>query len=195
MQGEGFVFFQEVLRELESEHGNLFCQLTEALLTSSIEQGTITYKTVVAVVEQHLLLRRQLTVVTMHIFDALKEFLIETDIIGMFRQNRTHLLRQGIHLVVGLCREQVEEYGADTIQQIVVVFAILPVVDGNNGIIKGGFGRIVDNLVYLLIFTTDALEHGLLVVFHTDTIKGRRVVGRVIRQEKRICSFFILVHD
>ena len=114
MQSEGFILLQQILGELQSQHRSFLRELSQTLLTRSIKQGTAAHKTVVTVVEQHLLFWRQLTVVTMYILDTLKQLFIQADVIGMLRQYRTHLLCQGIHLVVGLCREQIKENGRHT---------------------------------------------------------------------------------
>ena len=194
MQGEGLILLQEILRELQAQHRSLFRQLAQALLAFGIEQGAIPHKTVIAVVEEHFFLGCQLAMMAMHILDALKEFLVETNIIGMLCQNRTHLLRQGIHLVVGLRRQQVEEHGTHTAEQVVVILAILLVIHIDDGIVESGLFRIIDDLLDLLVVTTDTFQHGLLVVLHTDTVKGGHVVRRMVRLEERILPFSHFTH-
>ena len=125
----------------------------------------------------------------MNILYTFKEFLVEADIIGMFRQDGTHLLSQSIHIIIGLCREEVEEYCADTTQQIIVVLSIFLIINIDDGIIEGRFLGIVNNLVDLLIITTDALHEGLLIVFQTDTVEWRRIVRCIIFFKKWVQSF------
>ena len=129
--------------------------------------------------------------VTMHIFDALKELFVQTDVVSMLRQDRTHLLGQLIHLIGGLCRKKIKEHSGDTRQKIVVAFAILLVIDTDNGIIKGRFLGVIDDLLNLLVVTTNTFQHGLLVVLQTDAIKGGRVMGRAIRLEEGVLSLII----
>ena len=111
MQDERLVLFQQVLRELQREHRSLFGELTQFLLSLLIEQGTTSHKTIVAVVEQHLLLGCELTVMTMYILNAFKQFLVQSDIVGMLCQDGLYLLCQRIHLIVRLSTHQVEEHG------------------------------------------------------------------------------------
>ena len=132
---------------------------------------------------------------TVHILDTFEQLLVQTDIIGVFGQDRTHLLGQGIHLVVGLSREQVEEDGRHPTEQVVVVIALFLVIHTDDGIVESRFLGIVDDLVNLLIIPTDALQHRLLEIFQTDTVEGRHIMGRIIRQKKRILSLLLLVHN
>ena len=169
--------------------------MAQTLLAGGIEQRTAPHETVVAVVEQHLLLRRQFAVMAVHILDTFEQLFVQTDIIRMFRQDRTHLLRQGIHLIVRLCREQVEEHRRDTTQQVVVVIAVFLVVHTDDGIVEGGFLGVVDDLLDLLVIPADTLQHRLLEVLKADTVEGRHIMGRIIRQKKRILSLLLLVHN
>ena len=102
MQGERLVLLQHVLRELQTQHRGFLGKLAQALLAFGIEKGTAAHESVVAVVEEHFLLRREFAMVTMHILDALEEPLVKADIVGVLREDRTHLLGQSLHLVVGL---------------------------------------------------------------------------------------------
>ena len=194
MQGERLVFLQEVLRELQSEYRGFLRELAQTFLACCIEQGTAAHETVVTVVEQHLLLRRQLAVMTVYVFDALKKPFVETDIVGVLRQDGTHLLCQSIHLVGGLCRQQVEEHAADTRQEVVVAVVVFLVVDIDDGVVEGGLLGIVDDLLYLLIVTTDTLHHRLFVVLQGDAVERRRVVRRAIRQEERVLPLILCFH-
>ena len=48
--------------------------------------------------------------VQVYLTDTLKESGIQTHVVGMLGEDGLHLLGQRIHLVVGFCAEQVEEY-------------------------------------------------------------------------------------
>ena len=196
MQCKCLVLLQQVLRELQSQHRCLLSQLAQALFASSIQQCTATHKSVVAVVQQHLLLGRQLAVMQVHVLNAFKQFLVQTYIVGMLGQYRTHLLCQRIHIVVGLGRQKIKEHRRHATQQIVVSILILLVVNTDDGIVEGWLIGIIDNLLYLLVVTTYSLQHSLLVILHTDTVKGSCVVRCVITFEKRVRSLniFVLVH-
>ena len=111
MQGIGLVFLEQVLRELQTQHASLLSELTQAFLSFLVEQGTTAHKAVVTVVEQALLLLRQQTMVTVYVLHTPKEFFVEAHIIGMLREDGLHLLCQGVHLVVGLGTQQIEEDG------------------------------------------------------------------------------------
>ena len=43
--------------------------------------------------------------------DALEKAFVEPHVVGVLGEYRLHLLRQGVHLVVRLGTQQVEEYG------------------------------------------------------------------------------------
>ena len=104
MQLEGFVFLEQVLRELQGEHACLLGELAQFLLAFLIEQGTAAYKTIIACIEQHLFLGIQLAVgMVVYELDAFEEFLVQGDIVGMLGKDGAHLLCQGFHLVAGLC--------------------------------------------------------------------------------------------
>ena len=194
MQVESLVLLQQVLRELKSEYRGFFRKLTQTFLARCIEQGTTAHKTVVTVVEEHLLLGCQLTVMTVYVFDAFKEAFVQTDIVGVLRQNGTHLLCQSVHLVGSLCRQQVEEHAADTRQEIVVAVVVFLVIDIDDGVVESWFLGVVDDLLYLLIVTTDALHHRLFVVLQGDAVERRRVVRCAIRQEERVLPLILCFH-
>ena len=164
MQRKSLVLFQQILRELQTEHRSLLGQLAQTLLTGSIQQGTTTYKTIVAVVEQHLLLRCQLPMMPVYVLDTLEQFLVQADIIGMLRQDRTHLLCQCIHLIVCLGREQIEEHCRDTSQQVIVMLTVFLIIHVDDGIVEGRFIGVVDDLIDLFIITADTLQHRLLEI-------------------------------
>ena len=194
MQGEGFVLLQQVLRELQRQHRGLLGQLSQALLACLVEQCTATHKAVVAVVQQAFLLGSQLTVMAVHVLDALKESRVQSDVVGMLRQYGLYLLSQCVHLVVGLSREQVEEHRAHAVEQIIVAFGLVVLVD--DGIVERGLGGVVDGFLYLLIITTDALHESLLVVFQSDAVEGYGVVGCIIWFKKWVLSLlYILIHN
>ena len=52
--------------------------------------------------------------VQVYLTDALEEPGVQSYVVGMLCQDGLHLLCQSIHLVIGLCTQQVEEYRADT---------------------------------------------------------------------------------
>ena len=121
--------------------------------------------------------------------DALKQPWVQPHVVGVFRQNGLNLLCQGVHLVVGLCRQQVEEYGRDAPEQVVV--AVLVVLLINNSIVESGPLRVVERFLYQLVVASDAFHEGFFVVFQSDAVKGHRVVRRVVGFQKRILMFFV----
>ena len=130
----------------------------------------------------------------MNIFYALKQALVQTDIVGMLGKDGTHLLSQRIHLVVGLGRKQIKEYSRNATQQIVVALLILLVIYTDNGIVECRFCRIIDNTLYLFIVATDAFQHSLFEIFHADTVEWGCVVRCVIRFKERVRSSFLFVY-
>ena len=188
VQRVGLVFLQQVLRELQREHRGLLRQLAQPFLASLVEQCTGAYESLVAVVQQLFLLGSQSAVVQMHVAYPLKQPWVQPYVVGVLRQDGLHLLSQCVHLVVRLCRQQVEEHRAHAAQQVVVALVLLGIDDG---VVERRLLRVVDGLLYLLIVAADALHEGLLVVFQADTVERHRVVRCVIRFQKRI---LVLTH-
>ena len=178
VQVECLVLLQQVLRELQAQHGGLLRQFPQFLFSCLVEQGTATYESLVAVVEQHLLLGSQLAVVQVYLADSLKQAWVQPYIVGMLCQDGLYLLCQRIHLVVGLSTQQVEEHGAHARQQVIVALILLRVDDG---VVEGRLLRVVDSLFYLLVVAADAFHEGFLVVLQADTVKGHGVVRCVVR--------------
>ena len=193
VEHEVLVLLQQVLRELQAQQRCLFSEGTQAVLLVLREQGATAYEAFVAVVKEPLLLRRQTAMMAMHILHTLEELLVEAHVVGMLRQDGAHLLCQGVHLVVGLGREEIEEHGRHTVEQVVVALRVVVLVD--DGIVESGSCRIIDGFLEVFLVTADALHERLLIVLHTDTVEGRRVVGRAIRLEKRVLPLrFIFSH-
>ena len=193
VQRISLLLLQQVLLELQPQHRSLLRQLAQPLLSRLVEQGAATHEPVVARVEQHLLLGRQPAVVAVYVLDAFKQPLVQADVVGMLRQNRRHLLRQRVHVVVRLSRQQVEEHSRRASQQVVVV--VLLVVHRDDCVIERWLLRVVDNLVYLLVIAAYALHEGFLEVLQADTVKRRRVVRRIVRLKKRILPLILLIHN
>ena len=111
VQRERLVLLQQVLRELQREQTCLLREVAQALLSLVVEQRTAAHETVVAVVEQHLLLGGQLAMVLVYVLDALEETLVKLHVVGVLCEYRTHLLRQSIQLVASLGAEHAREHG------------------------------------------------------------------------------------
>ena len=144
-----------------------------------VEQCTASHESLVAVVEQHLFLWCQPAVMQVHLANALKQLWVQPHVVGVFGQYRLHLLCQRVHVVVGLSRQQVEEYRRNPVQQVVVAIALVEGVQ--NGIVESRFLRIIDGLFQVLIVAADTLHERLLVVFQSDAVKGHRVVQCTVR--------------
>ena len=125
--------------------------------------------------------------VPVYVLDALKESGVEPHVVGMLRQYGLYLLCQSIHLVVSLCRQQVEEHSTHAVQQVVVALLVVILVD--DGIVEGRLRRVIDSLLYLLVVTSYALHEGLFIVLQTYTVEGRRVVRCPIGFKKRVYPF------
>ena len=186
VEREGFVLLQQVLRELEREHRGLLGEFPQFFLSLFVEQCSATHESVVAVVEQHFLLGRQFAVMHVHILHALEKLLVQPYVVGMLGQYGLHLLSQGLHLVVGLGTEQVEEHRGDALQQVVVALFVVLVVD--DGVVESRLLRVVDGLLYLLVVAPDAFHESLFIVFHAYAVEGHRVVRRAVFFEKWILT-------
>ena len=116
-----------------------------------------------------------------------EQFLVQQDVVGMFRQYRWHFLCQLVHLVVGFCTQQVEEHIAHPAQQIV----------GDAewyGVVERGRFRILDDGVRQFVILPYAFHESRFVIFEVYPVERCRVVRRSVgRAEKRIFSFFGLV--
>ena len=114
MQSESLVLLEKVLRELERQHTSLLRQLAQFLLTLVVEKSAAAYEAVVAVVQKHLLLRCQFAMMFIHMLDALEESLVELYVVGVFREDGAHLLRQFVQLVAGFGAEHARESGGNS---------------------------------------------------------------------------------
>ena len=184
---------QQVLRELQGEQSSLLGQLPELFLSSLVEQRTTSDKAVVFLVEQHLLLGRKLAVVLIHILHALEQAWVENDIVAVLGENRTELLGQGLHVVVGLGAHEAREDRGHTVEQVVVVFALAVVGDGN-GVVECGLVGVVDDLRDLLVVAADALHEGGLKILKAYLVEWHRVMGRPIGLHERIFAFLTVDH-
>ena len=161
-------------------------------LSFLIKQSAASYETVVAVVEKHFFFCRQLTVVQVNVFHTLEKALVQPYVVSMLCQDGLHLLGQGLHFIVGLGAEQVEEHRRYTLKQVVVaVFVFLGIDDG---VVESRFVRVVDGLLYLLIITPDSFHESLFVVFHAYAVEGHSIVGGTVFFEKRILAYVVFTH-
>ena len=108
---ESLVFLQQVLRKLQRQHAGFLCELAQTLFALVVEQRTAAYKSVVAVVEKHLLLGGKLAMVFVYIFDALKQASVELHVVGVLCENRAEFLRQLVQFVACLGAEHARENG------------------------------------------------------------------------------------
>ena len=190
MQGVCLCLLQQVLRELQRQHACLLGKFSQFLLSLVVEQRTASHESVVAVVEQSLFLRSQFAVVVVYRLYPLEEFLVESHVVGVFRQYRLHLLCQGVHLVVGLRTEQVEEHRGNPRQQVVV--SVLIVVNVDYRVVESWFCGIVDSLFYLFVVAPDAFEECLLVVLELYLVERHRFVRCLVLFEEWVHSFRLL---
>ena len=129
--------------------------------------------------------------VAVYVLDALKEPLVQSDVVGVLGQDGLYLLGQGIHLVVGLGREEVEEHRRHALQEVVVALGLVVLVD--DGVVEGGLRRVVDGLLYLLVVAAYAFHEGRLEVFETYAVEGYGVVWGAVGHEKRVLPFGVVL--
>ena len=182
---EGLGGLAQVLRELQRQTAGLLRQLAEAVLAYLVEQRATADEGLVALAQQRLLLGGEGTVVGLHLLQTLEDARIEADVVGVLGQQRTHLLRQRLHLLVALGGEEVEEHATDAPEEVVVVLRMVVVV-AHEGVVERGLGRVGEHLLHLLVLTAHALQHRLLHVLEGEAAEGRRVVGRAVGQEEGI---------
>ncbi len=107
---ERLVLLEQVLRELQRQHPGLLRKFAQPLLSLIVEQRSTAHKAVIAVVKQLLLLGSELAVVAVHGLYSFKQLFIEPHVVGVLGQYGLHLLRQSVHLVVGLRAQQIEKH-------------------------------------------------------------------------------------
>ena len=127
--------------------------------------------------------------VTVHIFDTFEQFLVQSHIVGMLRQDGAHLLCQCIQLVIGLSRKQVIKHCRYAVQQVIVAIGIIILV--NDCIVECWLGRIIDGLLYMLVVAAYALHKRLFKVLNANLIERHRIVRCGIRLEERVLPLFI----
>ena len=196
VKGERLVLLQQVLRELQGEHAGILGELAQFLLSFLVEEGTAAYESVVAGFEQHLLFCIQFTVrMVVNKLDALEEFLVQCDVVGMLGEDRAHLLCQFLHLVAGLCTHHARKYVRYSAQQIVIMFALICINTGNC-VFEGWLCRVVDNLVRCLVVAADTFHESLLIVAELNAVEWGCIVWGAVWQEERILSLlnFFLVY-
>lgn len=153
---EGLVLLQQILREDETQSAGLLRELPQPLLALLIEEGTAAHETVVALLQEHTLLGSELAVMVVDILYAGEELWIQTDVVGVARENWTHLLSQSLEVVVALSTEQIEEYRRHTVEEVVVVLTALYLVLGDNRILERRLIGIINNAVDTLVVAADA---------------------------------------
>ena len=173
MQGEGVGGMQLVLRELQREHAQFPALLGQYFLLLFGQQGAAAGEALVGVVEQFLLLRRELAPgVVVHGFDALKQACVHCDARCVLREQGLHLLREGFHLVGATGREQVEEYAGGAREQ--------PLAACQHRVVEGWFVGVGNDALDLGVLLLHALRHRLFVFLEADAREGNAVVGCVV---------------
>ena len=119
-----------------------------------------------------------------HMLHPLEELGVQTNVVSMLCQDGLQFLCKGVHIVVSFGREQVEEHRADALQQVEVALGVILLV--HDGIVEVGLSRVVDDAVYLLVVTTDALHKGILEILQAYAVEGRRVVRGIVGFEQRV---------
>ena len=102
----------------------------------------------------------------------------------MLSEHWRHLLCQRLHLIICLCRKQIEEYRCRSLKQVIVMVSI--VVNTYYRIVERRFRFIRAYSLYLLIVTPYTLKHSLLKIGNADFTKRCSVVRRAIRHHQRV---------
>ena len=83
VQGERLLLLQQVLRKLQAQHRGFLRQLAQSFLASFVQKGTCAHESLVAIVQQHLLLVSQPAVVKVHLAYTLEKSGLQTDVVGV----------------------------------------------------------------------------------------------------------------
>ena len=125
----------------------------------------------------------------MTIVDSLhpfEHFLVQADVVSVLGEYRTHLLRQLVHVVVGLGTEHIVEHRGGSPQEIVVVLVVFWIVVAVEGVLECRLGRGVDDYLQLFFLAAYAFHHGLLVVGQGDFVERNGIVGCVVGVQERV---------
>ena len=179
VEAEGVGVAEHVLLELQGHLAQFHLQLGEALLVGVAEQGSVAHEGLVHVVEQGGLLGVEWAVVVVYGLDAQPEVGVEHHAVAVLGQDGGHLLCQGVHLVVGVGTDEVEEGVGDLRQGAVAL--------GYDGVLEGGGFGILRDALYVGHVALHAFHHGSFVVLEADLVEGDGVEwGAVGLIEKRV---------
>ena len=137
--------------------------------------------------------------VLVDIFDALEELRVQADVVGMAGEDRTHLLCQGLHFVVALSTQQVEEHRAGPVQQVIVMLASLDLILRNDGILECRLLGVIDNLVDLLVLTAYTFHHRFLEIGKLYLVERHGIMRSAVRLKEGVdmlvILFYLIVHN
>ena len=120
-----------------------------------------------------------------HGLHALEELLVERDVVGKLRQFRTDAHSDFGHLVRSVGLHEVEEYAADTAQQLSLLF------ERHNRVLECRLCRIVHDGVYLGPGYRNGGVEGRLIVRKFDLVERRRLVMGVPLCQQRVRRVYL----
>ena len=108
----------------------------------------------------------------------------------MFGEDWLKFLCKSIHLVVCLCRKQIEEDCGNIVKQVIIAIIILCI---DNRIVECRRLRIINELINMFIITTDAFHEGFLVMLHLYKVERWSLMWGCIFLKKWINHNYIFL--
>ena len=104
-------------------------------------------------------------------------------------QEGLHLLGKGVHFVVCLCTQKIEESVGDTVEQTIIERVVVGVEDG---VLKRGLLWIVDGLLHLFLVPAYAFNESFFNIFQGDAVEGNGMMWGVVRNEEGVFSMVVV---
>ena len=180
--------FQHILCEAHGEVGDAGVEFAEAFLLVGGHVGAAAHEVLVVLLEQaHLLgVEAEALALVVDGLDAGEEGCVEGYVVAMLRQQGRHLFLDGFHLGAVLALAEVEEDGADFVEQLTAV------LEGEDGVFEGGCLGVIDDGVDFGLLLFHAFAEGGHVVFGLDAAEVGDFVRSVPLAEEGIVHVFLV---
>ena len=171
-----------VVAELELVVTQLAVDFLEGVLLGSSQQGSIAHKLLVVLLGEALLdgIHAQLVGVVIDGFHLDKQAVVHVHAVALCGEHGQQLLRQLLHLGGVVAAAQGIEHAGHLVQDAAAV------VQGQDGVLKIGLCRVLDNRIDLGVLLLDTGFYSRLVITVGDFVKRRNAVLVSILRHKRI---------
>ena len=172
----------DIIAELKREERQFLVDLFEPLFLVLRQVSAVVGKSLVGLGDEaHLLgVEPQLVALVIDEFHAGEEAVIEDDAVAQFREHGAHFLCDSVHLVVAVGFEHIEEDPLHAVQQQTGT------VQRHDGILKGRFGLIIHDSVYLGFVLGYSRFESRQIVLDFHLVKSRYAIGCIGLIQQRI---------